>query len=850
MKALKASIKSLKDQISILTETLKNSGSKENFDSLFQAIAKISASTTSQQLSIKRKKSSKMMDCVKFSFHNVYSNIFDIEFKYNCTKSRRPKRKKTRRFRRINLSSPPTAIHNISDYELSNDEKSLLERGLKFCPVPKTMNETTNSADTSHFIRKMRLKEFFHHEPSEMSSSEISASDYGLESQAISNLWTPEPRRNRKLDEFCLSITNYISVLPKNSKIDNISEGERKALTTLSKNVNKTIVIKPADKGGAIVIQNTTDYIQVCNALLSDPKFYREVEDDPTLQIKKKLTDLVKDLFKKHELPDNLSQKDFITRFPTAGRFYTLPKIHKPESPPPGRPIVSANGTATEAISAFADFHLKDLVPNLDSYIQDTTHFLQKLETIKSDHLPPHTLLITLDVTSLYTNIPHSEGLAASEFFLNQRDNQVIPTPFIIKLMEFVLKNNNFKFNNKNYIQEQGTAMGTKMAPSYACLFMGKLEVEFLASAEYSPHLWIRFIDDIFVIWTHGRGHWDSFFEKINNFHDSIKFVPTVSETSVPFLDVEVNFINGKIETDLYSKPTDSHSYLHWSSCHPLNTKKGIPYSQALRLRRICSQEVDFQKRLKELDSYLRLRGFPSKYIKLAFEKVRPLNRHETLVYKTSKTSNRITFPITYHPNLHNLNNTLHDKYNNILLLDPNNLSIFKEPPMLAYRRPPNLRNFLTRSTLPNCNATNETKGFHLCNNPKCDIHKYINVDPQFVSTSTQKSYPLHQKFDCNSHGVIYLITCKVAQCGKQYVGETGREFVERTREHIKDISHGRAKPVPSHFQEHFDHSEDSLANFSVQIIEHCIDHDTMVRRTRELFWINTLKPSINVKKL
>ena len=55
MKALKASIKSLKDQISILTETLKNSGSKENFDTLFQAIAKISASSASQQLSIKKK---------------------------------------------------------------------------------------------------------------------------------------------------------------------------------------------------------------------------------------------------------------------------------------------------------------------------------------------------------------------------------------------------------------------------------------------------------------------------------------------------------------------------------------------------------------------------------------------------------------------------------------------------------------------------------------------------------------------------------------------------------------------------------------------------------------------------
>ena len=65
--------------------------------------------------------------------------------------------------------------------------------------------------------------------------------------------------------------------------------------------------------------------------------------------------------------------------------------------------------------------------------------------------------------------------------------------------------------------------MGTKMAPCNACLFMGELEIEFLASAEYSPHFWI------------------GFFEKINKFHDSIKFLPTVSETSVLFLDVEVN---------------------------------------------------------------------------------------------------------------------------------------------------------------------------------------------------------------------------------------------------------------------------------------------------------------------
>ena len=96
-------------------------------------------------------------------------------------------------------------------------------------------------------------------------------------------------------------------------------------------------------------------------------------------------------------------------------------------------------------------------------------------------------------------------------------------------------------------------------------------------------------MDEIFRIWTHGRALLDELLDFLNNFHSIIKFTSTVSDISLPFLDVLVSINIGFISTDLYCKPTDTHQYLNGKSCHPSHIKKAIPYSQALRLRRICS---------------------------------------------------------------------------------------------------------------------------------------------------------------------------------------------------------------------------------------------------------------------
>ena len=92
---------------------------------------------------------------------------------------------------------------------------------------------------------------------------------------------------------------------------------------------------------------------------------------------------------------------------PRTANFYLLPKIHKGKVPPPGRPIVSANDCPTERISQLVDHFIQPLLPKLDSYIRDSGHFLWILDNLT---LPPNVILCTLDVTSLYTNIPNTEG--------------------------------------------------------------------------------------------------------------------------------------------------------------------------------------------------------------------------------------------------------------------------------------------------------------------------------------------------------------------------------------------------------------------------------------------------------
>ena len=133
-------------------------------------------------------------------------------------------------------------------------------------------------------------------------------------------------------------------------------------------------------------------------------------------------------------------------------------------------------------------------------------------------------------------------------------------------------------------------------------LFMAELEEEIFSEIELKPYLWWRYIDDIFFLWEHGEEKLKEFIEHLKEKHPTIKFTAEWSQTSINFLDVTVSLIDGKVTTDLHLKPTDSHQYLHSSSCHPYNCKKEIPYSQTLCLNRISSDPSSFDRRFNDLE--------------------------------------------------------------------------------------------------------------------------------------------------------------------------------------------------------------------------------------------------------
>ena len=125
--------------------------------------------------------------------------------------------------------------------------------------------------------------------------------------------------------------------------------------------------------------------------------------------------------------------------------------------------------------------------------------------------------------------------------------------------------------------------MGTKSAPSYANIFMGWFEEKFIFPLLTNlSDFYLRFVDNIFLIWNGTKTEFDDFFKKINEYHPSIKFEYEISKTEINFLDTTVFKVDKKLQTKVYVKLTDRQSYLQSKSVHSSSTKKDVAYSQVL----------------------------------------------------------------------------------------------------------------------------------------------------------------------------------------------------------------------------------------------------------------------------
>ena len=261
-------------------------------------------------------------------------------------------------------------VVNLSTFQLNENHITLLKHGLKFCPTPPAPDTGQLRADLDRFHTRTRQICFFDNKE-EINDSTTSFRDLPIPTP-IDPMGTDKPFKHKNfkskskwncppgppnLEAMIVCNEQNFNHRPnfRPSPRNNLTPNERKALKELCN--NKDIIIKPADKGSAVVIMQREDYLREGYRQLSDPKFYRKLDHEPTADFHQEIKVFLEDMYQNTEI-DISVQEYLLEDTHRTSQLYLLPKIHKNVLPPPGRPIISANGCPTERISQFVDHFL------------------------------------------------------------------------------------------------------------------------------------------------------------------------------------------------------------------------------------------------------------------------------------------------------------------------------------------------------------------------------------------------------------------------------------------------------------------------------------------------------------
>lgn len=754
---------------------------------------------------------------------------------------------------------------NLSNYPLGTTELRGLEKGLTFVPychrlpikgLLKTKNDT---------IRNLKLLNYFKDKKDNVKNKN--------KLFTYKSDWTPDDgklsedivARCEKINEITTkTIFNYIkSIKVKNEELkndlqkiitegkfdqidtlidstirldgrSNISRDEVKGLRELSNNTN--LIIKPADKGGAIVIMNRGAYVQEAKRQLNDNTYYRRIPEPLCYKSKQEIEDILIDMYNNNYI--NKKQLEFL-KGPTLIReriFYLLPKIHKPQNSwpqpgkmPEGRPIISDINSETYNISIFINHYIHPLSTKHNTYIKNSFEFVNKLKNLDISDLDNY-LFVTGDVTALYTNMETDRSIECIKKALADNPEENRPDREIVKLLEICLRKNDFLFNNNYYLQTKGTAMGKRFSPALANIYLIEFDKVACSDFHIKPVLFVRYIDDIFFLWPSLELDTLKEYEIfLNRIIPGIKITLKHHTNKIDFLDVCIYKKNNQINTKIFFKETDTHQLLHKDSFHPKHTCTGILKAQMIRFKRICSNHSDYEEASKVLFKSLKNRGY-------SYSLLRKIKTEVWYNYKgkqervNEKEQERILPIVVSYSDLGtNLATALKNHIRENFDIENNKL-------LTANKCQKNLGQMLIRSEMPSA----EPRAFRKCGMINCNLCKYhVQYQTTFQSTTTKKIFHLKHDLSCNSRNIIYLITCK--KCLLQYVGETGRSLNERFHGHKYAINHKTDTSVGKHFNLPR-HTYRDISIIAVERINDNTQNAAKIRRIRERWWQKTLR--------
>jgi len=591
----------------------------------------------------------------------------------------------------LNMLIPDSWIKNLTTINIPDDVLKFLALGFKFSVAP----------DRSDISIKGLLASF------ENIITQLPTEVRDITRAKFTNIFTNYLKKPGHI--------NYLGVLFSKTKQFLRDHGE--------------LVVTRADKGNVTVILTKEMYLELANNILQDQNYYRQLTNDPTSSYQQKANKLVSKLKKQKELSEEMA-KGLTIYNQTSPKFYGLPKVHKPTLSL--RPIISSINAPNSKLALL----LKEILTNAyntdnEYYVKDSFQFAGFMN---EKQLPPNFVVLSLDVVSLYSNIPYSlVTKSINKHWERIKLYTALKLNTFIELLMFIFESTYFKFNNTYYKQILGTPMGATLSPILSQYVMDDLLEDCLPKLTFKPPFLKKFVDDLITAVPSDKTN--EILQVFNSYNRHIQFtIEHETNMSVPFLDTKlVRNEKNQIILDWYVKPTNSGRYINYHSYHTTKIKINLILALKTRIEKI-SHHTLLAVNLNKLYNILLTNSYPKNLLK-------------KLIFSTSQLVNlEQTTPPEITPDI----------------------SAFITPTQKLY------------FSLPCVKEINNSISKLFESQPLIKIaHKHIKTVGSIYSKLKDKDEQFKKS------NVVYSIPC--SQCEGTYVGQTSRVLKDRLTSHKSD---------------------------------------------------------------
>jgi len=453
--------------------------------------------------------------------------------------------------------------------------KALLGLNLKFCLSANTLPNDIKQT-MLRMARSIRIRYFL------LDNKTTTSSTYEKQIYVKNTNWHPPPAPIAIEDK----ITNFEKALIRQQQALIIKNKKLKLsnLTPIQANIprqlkhNKNIIIKPLDKNLGPAVMDTISYVKqvLKEHLLS--KDYRQLTKEEAQNSMELLKVTLKAAIENNS--SHLSESE-LTYFKQSLAcrfrlpiFYGLPKVHK--NPFSLWPVVSTTNSLLAIFSTWLDYKMKALLPYVQSYIKNSMSVIQDRKQLQ---IPDNALLFSPDAVSMYTNIDTQQAILSMRSFIHDNTKNIpndFHTTLFLQLLEIIMTNNVFSFDDTFWLQLSGTAMGTPAACSYATITYRQHENSQILPKFGQRLLYYKsYTDDIFGVWipseTDDNTVWEQFKTELNNWAGLHWKIEDRSNKTV-FLDLNIQLIKTKI-TSTFQKDLNLYLYIPLLSAHSLSER-------------------------------------------------------------------------------------------------------------------------------------------------------------------------------------------------------------------------------------------------------------------------------------